>query len=58
MHLNKNVLETKSLDYQEKFNNALDELKGDINKLKTKFCEFGIFVLNPVVFLAVILNED
>ena len=27
------------LDYQEKFNNILDELKNDLNELKTKFCK-------------------
>ena len=27
------------LDYQGKFNNILDELKNDLNELKTKFCK-------------------
>ena len=27
------------IDYQGKFNNILDELKNDLNELKTKFCK-------------------
>ena len=27
------------LDYQGKFNNIQDELKDDLNELKTKFCK-------------------
>ena len=39
MRLNKEDLVTMSLDYQEKFNNILDEIKIDLNELKTKFCK-------------------
>ena len=39
MRLNKEDLVRILLDYQGKFNNILDELKNDLNELKTKFCE-------------------
>ena len=39
MHLNKEDLVKMLLDYHEKFNNILDELKSDLNELKTKFCK-------------------
>ena len=37
--LNKEDLVRMLLDYQGKFNNILDELKNDLNELKTKFCK-------------------
>ena len=39
MHLNKEDLVRMLLDYHGKFNNILDELKSDLNELKTKFCK-------------------
>ena len=39
MRLNKEDLVRMILDYQGKFNNILDELKNDLNELKTKFCK-------------------
>ena len=39
MRLNKEDLVRMLLDYQGKFNNILDELKNDLNELKTKFCK-------------------
>ena len=39
MRLNKGDLVRMLLDYQGKFNNILDELKNDLNELKTKFCK-------------------
>ena len=39
MRLNKEDLVRMLLDYQGKFSNILDELKNDLNKLKTKFCK-------------------
>ena len=39
MRLNKEDLVKILLDYQGKFDNILDELKNDLNKLKTKFCK-------------------
>ena len=39
MRLNKEDLVRILLDYQGKFNNILDELKNDLNELKTKFCK-------------------
>ena len=39
MRLNKEDLVRMVLDYQGKFNNILDELKNDLNELKTKFCK-------------------
>ena len=39
MRLNKEDLVRMLLDYQGKFNNILDELKIDLNELKTKFCK-------------------
>ena len=39
MRLNKEGLVRMLLDYQGKFNNILDELKNDLNELKTKFCK-------------------
>ena len=40
IRLNKEDLVRLLLDYQGKFNNILDELKINLNKLKTKFCKF------------------
>ena len=40
IRLNKEDLVRMLLDYQGKFNNILDELKNDLNELKTKFCKF------------------
>ena len=37
--LNKEVFLRILLDYQGKFSNILDELKNDLNELKTKFCK-------------------
>ena len=39
MRLNKEDLVRMLLDYQGKFNNILDELKIDLNDLKTRFCK-------------------
>ena len=39
MRLNKEDLVRMLLDYQGKFNNILDELKINLNELKTKFCK-------------------
>ena len=39
MRLNKEDLVRMLLDYQGKFNNNLDELKNNMNELKTKFCK-------------------
>ena len=39
MRLNKEDLVRMLLDYPGKFNNILDELKNDLNELKTKFCK-------------------
>ena len=39
MRLNKELLVRMLLDYQGKFNNIFDELKNDLNELKTKFCK-------------------
>ena len=39
MRSNKEDLVRMLLDYQGKFNNILDELKNDLNELKTKFCK-------------------
>ena len=39
MRLNKEDLVRMLLDYQGKFNDFLDELKNDLNELKTKFCK-------------------
>ena len=39
MRLNKEGLVRMLLDYQGKFNNILDELKNNLNELKTKFCK-------------------
>ena len=39
MRLNKENLVRMLLDYQGKFNNILNELKSNLNELKTKFCE-------------------
>ena len=39
MRLNKDDLVRMLLDYQGKLNNILDELKNDLNELKTKFCK-------------------
>ena len=39
MRLNKEDLVRTLLDYQGKFNNILDELKINLNELKTKFCK-------------------
>ena len=41
MRLNKEHLVRMLLDYQEKFNNILDQLKNNLNELKTKFCKLG-----------------
>ena len=39
MLLNKEGLVRMLLDYQGQFNNILDELKNDLNELKTNFCK-------------------
>ena len=39
MCLNKEDLVRMLLDYHGKFNNILDELKSNLNELKTKFCK-------------------
>ena len=39
MRLNKEDLVRMLLDYQGKFSNILDELKSNLNELKTKFCK-------------------
>ena len=39
MRLNKEDLVRMLLGYQGKFSNILDELKNDLNELKTKFCK-------------------
>ena len=39
MLLNKEDLSIMLLDYQGKFNYILDELKNNLNELKTKFCK-------------------
>ena len=39
MRLNKEDLVRMLLDYQGKFNIILDELKNNLNELKTKFCK-------------------
>ena len=39
MLLNKEDLSMMLLDYQGKFNYILDELKNNLNELKTKFCK-------------------
>ena len=39
MRLNKEDLVRMLLDFQGKFNNILDELKNNVNELKTKFCK-------------------
>ena len=39
MRSNKEDLVRMLLDYQGKFNNILDELKDNLNKLETKFCK-------------------
>ena len=50
MRLNKEDLVRMLLDYQGKFNNILDELKSDLNELKTKFCklESGLHISRKV----------
>ena len=44
MRLNKEDLVRMVLDYQGKFNNILDELKNDLNELKTKFCKLESYL--------------
>ena len=44
MRLNKEDLVRMILDYQGKFNNILDELKNDLNELKTKFCKLESYL--------------
>ena len=39
MRLNKEDLVRMLLDYREKLTDVLDELKNDLNELKTKFCK-------------------
>ena len=39
MRLNKEDLVRMLLDYRGKLNDVLDELKNDLNELKTKFCK-------------------
>ena len=39
MRLNREYLVRMLLDYQRKFSNILDELKNNLNELKTKFCK-------------------
>ena len=39
MRLKKEDLVRMLLDYQGRLNNILDELKNDLNELKTKFCK-------------------
>ena len=50
MRLNKEGLVRMLLDYQGKFNNILDELKNNLNELKTKFCklEFDLHISRNV----------
>ena len=50
MRLNKEGLVGMLLDYQGKFNNILDELKNNLNELKTKFCklEFDLHISRNV----------
>ena len=40
MRLNKEDLVRISLDYQGTFSNILDQLRNNLNELKTKFCKF------------------
>ena len=50
MSLNKEYLVRMLLDYQGKFYNILDELKNNLNELKTKFCklESGVHISRNV----------